>query len=104
MLQVPKLFNILTCYSLIKVSAGFGIWIPKEDYDFVKYQRADTPPKFVKNIASKIFTDEVLKESTVTGKASNAYVHQEGEKNKTALDPVKMKAVAGKCNLLCNLL
>ena len=47
---------------------------------------------FIKNIAVSIFTEELLRKSSVSREASNAY---KGRCKKTALDPAKLNAVAG---------
>lgn len=51
--------------------AGYGIWIPQDDYRKAKFKSKIFPQKFIKTMSRFIFTVEVLKQSSVTGQLSN---------------------------------
>ncbi|XP_044586088.1 uncharacterized protein LOC123266122 [Cotesia glomerata] len=72
------------------IHCGQNVWITVQDYNNAK-AAAGTDAIFVKNIAVNIFTRDVLKTSSITGKRSN---RTKGPA-KPKLDPIKMLAVRG---------
>ncbi|XP_074099269.1 uncharacterized protein LOC141527600 [Cotesia typhae] len=72
------------------IHCGQNVWITVQDYNNAK-AAAGTDAIFVKNIAVNIFTRDVLKISSITGKRSN---RTKGPA-KPKLDPIKMLAVRG---------
>ncbi|XP_057340514.1 uncharacterized protein LOC130677691 isoform X3 [Microplitis mediator] len=70
------------------IHCGQNVWITVQDYNNAK-AAAGTDAIFVKNIAVDIFTRDVLKNSSITGKSSN----RTKAPAKPKLDPVKMLAV-----------
>lgn len=75
----------------LQIHCGQNIWITVQDYNNAK-AASGTDAVFVKNVAVDIFTRDVSKNSSVTGKLSN---RTKGPA-KPKLDPVKMLAVRGK--------
>ncbi|KAH0546773.1 uncharacterized protein LOC123268730 [Cotesia glomerata] len=72
----------------LAIHCGQNVWITVQNYNNAK-AAAGTDAIFVKNIAVDIFTREVLKSSSVTGKMSN----RTKAPAKPKLDPLKMLAV-----------
>lgn len=61
--------------------------------DTIKRRANKASTRFIENLALIIFTEEVLKSSSITGKASNAH---RSKKVKPALDAIKLNAIYGK--------
>lgn len=72
---------------------GFDVYIPKSAYDSVLVI-SKTIPQLIKNLALAVYGIKVLKESTVTGTASNRKKN-ENVQSRPALDPTKLKAIRG---------
>lgn len=72
---------------------GRNVWIPKSAFDNAVFQATDSNAMFVKTIAVSIFSLDVLKNSSITGTASNRC---KGRAAKPQLDPSKLLSVKGR--------
>lgn len=66
-------------------------------YDQLRLRRKLTPPIFIANVAVLIFTDEVMRKSSVTGTISNAH-KKKGVTEKPHLSTEGLEAVHGNSN------
>lgn len=70
------------------VHLGRGIWMQSQIFDCIYRKKKDTI--FLKELATAVFGEEVLKNSSVCGSASN---RNKNEVAKPALDPTKLLAM-----------
>lgn len=70
------------------------MWVNKDIYDRTRFKKNISPAIFMTAMACHMFSTEVLKNSSVTGQASNAG-KKKGLQAKPALDSNKLNAIKG---------
>lgn len=85
-------FHFLLIY--LQVHLGRGIYIDPGTWERLLLLPTDSA--FCKQLAVRMWGNEVLKERTLTGTLSNKAISKGGLKVQKALSPVKVSALSGK--------
>lgn len=83
----------------MQIHLGVGVWLRKDTFDDIA-KMSKSPSIFVKNLAVSVFTPDVLRNSSVTGKLS-AKKKQMGENASPRLNPDGITAIKSKSYYYC---
>lgn len=78
----------------MQIHLGEGVWLKKDTYDEIA-KMSKSPSVFIKNLAVAIFTPDVLRNSSVTGKLS-AKQKKLGTNARPRLNPDCITAIKSK--------